>query len=64
MHWFDPYRKTVTAVITGIVGWLIAVLSSDDSGITNTEWIMLITAVATALGVFTFRNIANAPKTE
>lgn len=56
MHWFDPYRKTVSAVVTGIIGWLTAVLASDDSGVTGTEWIMLATIIATALGVYTFAN--------
>ncbi len=56
MTWLDPYRKTVTAVVTGVIGWVTAVFASGDSGVTGTEWIMLATILATALGVYGVAN--------
>lgn len=50
------YKKTVTAVVTGTIGWAAAVVNSAPSHITATEWIMLATVLATALGVFSVTN--------
>jgi hypothetical protein len=50
------YRKTIAAVVTGVIGWASAVVASDPATVTATEWIMLATVVATALGVFGFPN--------
>lgn len=50
------YRKTVTALVTGLIGWFSAVVASDGPTVTSTEWIMLATIVATALGVYGVAN--------
>lgn len=52
----DAYRKTITAVITGLIGWAAAVVVSDRASISASEWIMFATALATALGVYTVKN--------
>lgn len=52
----DPFRKTVTAIITGVIGWAAAVVASDPVNITASEWVFGATVVATALGVFQVRN--------
>jgi len=51
-----PYRKTVTAIIIGLLGWATAVVTSDTTHITAPEWIGLGTALATALGVYQIPN--------
>jgi hypothetical protein len=51
-----PYRKTVTAVVTGAIGWATLVVTSGSGPITAEEWIMLATVVATALGVYQIPN--------
>lgn len=53
-----PYRKTVTALVTGILGWVAVVIASDSTAITSGEWYMLAVVIATALGVY---QIANEP---
>lgn len=50
------YAKTVTALITGIIGWATLVVGSPPSHITAAEWVALGTAVAVALGVFSVPN--------
>lgn len=52
------YRKTITAVVTGLIGWGTAVVQSAPSGVTATEWIMLATVTATGLGVYGIANDA------
>jgi hypothetical protein len=54
-----PYRKTVAAVVTGLIGWATVVVTSAAAAITAGEWIMLATVVATALGVY---QVSNEPK--
>lgn len=51
-----PYRKTVTAIVVGLIGWATVVVTSEAVKITAPEWIGLATAVATALGVYTVPN--------
>lgn len=51
-----PYRKTVTAVVTGLIGWGTVVVTSAATAVTGGEWIMLATVLATALGVYTATN--------
>lgn len=48
----SKYRKTVTALATGLIGWATAVVASSSSAITASEWIMLATAICTAIGVY------------
>jgi hypothetical protein len=48
----EKYRKTITAVVTGGIGWAVVVVESASDSITSGEWIMLATVLATALGVY------------
>lgn len=50
------YRKTISAVVIGLIGWATAVVASDPSAVTATEWILGATALATALGVYSVPN--------
>lgn len=50
------YRKTVTALVTGLIGWGAAVVASTPTAVTASEWIMFATAVATGLGVYAVGN--------
>lgn len=52
----SKYRKTIAAVVTGLIGWATMVVASDSSSITSTEWIALATVLATALGVYGVTN--------
>ncbi len=51
-----PYRKTVAAVVTGLIGWATVVVVSEPTNITATEWLGLAIALATALGVYAVPN--------
>jgi len=51
-----PYRKTVTAVVTGLTGWGSAVVVSAPTAVTAGEWIMLATVLATSFGVYQIAN--------
>jgi hypothetical protein len=55
------YRKTITAVVTGVIGWAGVVIASDATGVTAAEWLGLAVAVATALGVYGVPNDPPAP---
>ncbi len=52
----EKYRKTITALVMGIIGWAILVVNSAPSHITATEWIAGATALAIALGVYVVPN--------
>lgn len=52
------YGKAITAVITALIGWAALVVNSDPVKITASEWIVLATGLATALGVYA---VSNAP---
>lgn len=52
----SEYNKTITAVVTGLIGWAAAVVTSDATRITAPEWVMLATVLATALGVYAVPN--------
>lgn len=52
----QKYNKTITAVVTGLIGWASAVVTSDTAPITASEWVMLATVLATALGVYSVAN--------
>jgi len=52
----SPYRKTVAAVVIGLIGWATAVVTSNPAHITAGEWIGLATVVAQALGVYQITN--------
>ncbi len=53
---FNQYRKTISAIVTGLIGWTTAVITSDPTKITASEWVMLATVLATALGVYSIAN--------
>jgi hypothetical protein len=55
------YRKSITALFTGIVGWAGFVIASAPTEITAPEWLMLATAVGIALGVYAMPNGETAP---
>jgi hypothetical protein len=50
------YLKTITAVISGAIGWGVMVVNSAPSAITASEWIAGATYLAVALGVFSVPN--------
>lgn len=51
-----PYRKTVTAVVTGLIGWATAVVVSPAAPISAAEWIGLATVLAASVGVYQIPN--------
>ena len=53
-------RKTIAAVVTGLIGWAGVVVASEPSGVTDAEWLALAVALATALGVYGIANKPNA----
>lgn len=50
--------KTVTALVTGLIGWATLVVNSAPKEITAPEWIGLATVVAVAFGVYAVPNRA------
>lgn len=56
MNRLAPYAKTVTAVVTGVIGWAAMVVASAPAAVTASEWIAGATVTATALGVFAVSN--------
>lgn len=50
------YRKFVVAVVGALIGWAGAVVLSPAAHISASEWLMLATGLATALGVFSVTN--------
>ncbi len=59
MTWFNKARKTITAVVTGLIGWGAAVVVSPSASITASEWIGLATVLAIGLGVYGVSNTPN-----
>jgi hypothetical protein len=55
-HTFSAYRKTVAAVVTGLIGWAAAVAVSPAASISASEWVVGATVLATALGVYQVTN--------
>lgn len=56
MNFLNPYRKTVAAVVIGLLGWVGVVVTSPQAAISAPEWLGLGTTLAAALGVYTFSN--------
>lgn len=50
------YNKTITALVTGLIGWAGVVITSDAKDITASEWLGLAIAVAVGLGVYAMPN--------
>jgi hypothetical protein len=48
----SKYRKSITALVTGVLGWGGVVVASEPAAITAAEWLFLGVVVATALGVY------------
>jgi uncharacterized membrane protein len=58
MTFLNTYRKTITALAVGGIGWATLVVTSDSAPITASEWIAGATALAIALGVYAVPNSA------
>ncbi len=57
--WVKPYKKSITAFVTTIIGWSQLVVGSAEQPITAHEWILLAIGVAGILGVYQLRNEPN-----
>lgn len=55
------YAKTVTALVTGYLGWAAQVVASKPAHITASEWIAAGVVAAVGLGVYGMPNAAPAP---
>lgn len=53
------YRKAITAILVGLIGWAGVVITSPQAQISASEWLGLATALATALGVYSVPNDIN-----
>lgn len=51
-----PYGKTVTAWVTGFIGWLTEVALSKPTHVTSLEWVHLVAVFAIAAGVYSVAN--------
>ena len=49
-------KKTVTAVVVGLIGWGTTVVASEPTHITASEWLQFATVWAVALGVYSVTN--------
>ena len=49
-------RKTVTALVTGAIGVAAVIVTSEPAALTSAEWLMAVSALATALGVYAVPN--------
>ena len=56
-----PYRKTIAAVVTGLIGWATAVVVSPAAAVSAAEWIGLATVLATTVGVYQVPNTPAPP---
>lgn len=50
------YNKTVTALVTGLIGWATVVIISPQTAISSSEWLALAVALAVGLGVYSVPN--------
>jgi hypothetical protein len=55
------YRKSVTALVTGWLGWGVVVVASASGPITAAEWLQLGIVTATAAGVYAVTNQPTEP---
>jgi len=51
-----PYRKTVTALVVGLIGWATVVVTSQPVAVTSSEWLQFAVTLATAFGVYQVPN--------
>lgn len=54
------FAKCLTALITTVSGWAVMVVNSAPGAVTNEEWIVLITGLATSALVFLVPNSATS----
>ena len=54
-------KKAIGALLSGLLGWFIAVLESGDTGINSTELIMLATLIVTTITVYVLKNEPPTP---
>lgn len=60
----SEYNKTITALITGLIGWASSVVVSDPAKITAGEWVQFATVLAVGLGVYAVTNtVKDVPNT-
>lgn len=57
----SQYLKTITAIVTGAIGWATMVTNSAPAHISAAEWIAGATALATALSVYLVPNLQGGP---
>jgi hypothetical protein len=52
------YAKTITALVTGIIGWFAVVIAASPNSfhVTNSQWLGLAVVIATGLGVYGMPN--------
>lgn len=50
------YSKSITALVSGVLGWCAVVIASAPGRVTASEWLGLAVAIATALGVYSASN--------
>ncbi len=60
LTFWNQARKTVTAVVTGVIGWFATVIASEAATISQSEWLGLATILAIALGVYGVANKTDA----
>ena len=56
MDHLDDYRKSITALVTSVIGWAGVVVASPSTNITGPEWLFLAVGIATSLGVYSIPN--------
>jgi hypothetical protein len=63
MFSFGKYAKAITALVTAILGWFAVVIaaSPDSFHVSNSQWLGLGVALATALGVYGMPNQPSEP---
>lgn len=54
----NAHRKSLTALITGWLGWGAVVITSKPAPVTASEWLQLGIVTATAAGVYAITNEA------
>ena len=52
----SKYRKAVSALTTGVLGWAAVVVASDQAPVSASEWLALGVVLATAAGVYAVPN--------
>lgn len=55
------YNKLVVAVVAGVIGWATLVVNSPSHAITAQEWIVGLSYLASALGVYSIANVPAVP---